>query len=780
MGDTRGGNKDNGGVPIGDIQFYEAIIPPLDDGVYTVHATQTLTNLPGKDPTINPVTFEFSVRGPRFKLNPSDTFSVFPPSSPPTPYEGQIPHVVVSRRTLPWERLLAPGQPRSTPWLALLTVSEEDTGGIPKVASGTVRDLIAVAGGGKRPATIGGSALKASDLDAGESLDDPCNYVDLPAALFATLAPRLDDVPLLVHARGVNTGNKPIEGIVANGVYSVIVGNRVSHASALNGAFLVSLERFQDLLTGQVPAGILSVRLVVLYSWLFRMGGEDPFDTLMSAAHSGLLAVDSPATTEERIGAQCIRKPMTISPPVPGSPTFPDDTVSYALQSGYAALSHDLRDGSRAFSWYRGPLIPYQLGLVLNSDSSIPMFRNADELLRYNPESGLFDTTYAAAFQLGRLLALQNETFLSTLRTYFHEIKGHSLRLATRKALVATGRIPLDLPAAIPDLLRRGVVLDATVHWLAANAIRTLNAVATKGSGGDPQDGTIDDRTGSGTGTRFSRLHGLLSDETYRAELLASAPPPPETVLQWLADLVLLTGVPFEYLVPDERMLPQESLRFFFVDENWIERLLDGALSVVGRTKLDQLLGDVLRALVRRPVLDSAVASVRPRLLGTRSAATEPEKLNWPLTGFLARSVVVDHWKGIVIENSSRDNPRDSLTTLRLDRPAQGVLLGLYNGSLGSITFKHPPESLHFGIDGQEDSPRTWQQKLRRLDTGLYESGKVEIKFHDQGQQVIDVGATRSEMQAALVEKPARFTSAELAIEMIESPKSVTFEMLYP
>ena len=118
------------------------------------------------------------------------------------------------------------------------------------------------------------------------------------------------------------------------------------------------------------------------------------------------------------------------------------------------------------------------------------------------------------------------------------------------------------------------------------------------------------------------------------------------------------------------------------------------------------------------------------------------------------------------------------MTTLRLDQPAQGVLLGLYNGQLGSVTFKHPPESLHFGIDGQEDSPQTWKQKLRHVDTGLYaDLPPVDIMFHNQDQHVIDVLGTAGKIQDAL--KANQFTSTELAIEMIESPKSVTFQMLH-
>jgi hypothetical protein len=288
------------------------------------------------------------------------------------------------------------------------------------------------------------------------------------------------------------------------------------------------------------------------------------------------------------------------------------------------------------------------------------------------------------------------------------------------------------------------------------------------------------DTNGSGV-PRLSALHRYLSDESHQRDFRRAVTRPPDSIHQWLAHLVLLTGVPFEYLVPDEAMLPQESVRFFFVDENWIERMIDGALSVVARTELDQLITDTLHTTFRQPVADSVVARVRPRLLGMDPASIEPEPLNWPLTGFLIRSVVAANWKGMVIENTSRNDPATPLTTLRLDQPAQGVILGLYNGQLGSVTFKHPPESLHFGIDGQEDEPQTWIQNLRKLETGTHYDPlvPVDVKFHGD-TRVIDVLGTRSAMQSALTPAPEQFTSAELAIEMIESPRSVTFEMSYP
>src|SRR5262245_28477343 len=57
----------------------------------------------------------------------------------------------------------------------------------------------------------------------------------------------------------------------------------------------------------------------------------------------------------------------------------------------------------------------------------------------------------------------------------------------------------------------------------------------------------------------------------------------PAYMESFLAHLRLLVGVPFDYLVPDSRLLPDESIRFFYLDRSWTDRLVDGAIAV-GKT----------------------------------------------------------------------------------------------------------------------------------------------------------------------------------------------------
>jgi hypothetical protein len=149
---------------------------------------------------------------------------------------------------------------------------------------------------------------------------------------------------------------------------------------------------------------------------------------------------------------------------------------------------------------------------------------------------------------------------------------------------------------------------------------------------------------------------------------LDTAPMPPgmlddtfADVASWLARLVLLYGVPFNYLIPDEAMLPQESLRFFFVDPIWIQALVQGACSVgsngYGDTVIDKAMNQWVQpnqpaGKDQASLANKKAAGIRDQLRWQHEAVPVPDEesyLDWPLTGFLLRSPVVEGWRGLEV-----------------------------------------------------------------------------------------------------------------------------------
>src|SRR4029079_9977204 len=84
--------------------------------------------------------------------------------------------------------------------------------------------------------------------------------------------------------------------------------------------------------------------------------------------------------------------------------------------SGHLRIKVDDRAGVEETAWYRGPLVQYQLTRDL-----LGPYHSADQCRRATPETGAEDISYAAAFELGRLLAASDARLAQELMRWRRE-----------------------------------------------------------------------------------------------------------------------------------------------------------------------------------------------------------------------------------------------------------------------------------------------------------------------------------------------------------------------
>jgi hypothetical protein len=260
----------------------------------------------------------------------------------------------------------------------------------------------------------------------------------------------------------------------------------------------------------------------------------------------------------------------------------------------------------------------------------------------------------------------------------------------------------------------------------------------------------------------------------------------PPDVTDWLANLSLLYGMPFEYLVPDVRLLPIESIRFFYIDPNWIRRAIDGALSIGTTSSRDNVFNEAFYEQVYDAV-QAAIPLVRQTLRG----AKQPGQITVGATtsGFLFRSAVVAGYPGLEVIPTLGGKP---VPILRLDRVSSDIMLALFNGVPDHVEVRQPPEGLHFGISRAKGASvftlfLRWLQPAdvagNQIDLNVppHQPPTQPLKLNDapmrtgasQPPGVIDVTKTASlittTLGTAYLGPNSVFTSAEFAIEMVLS-----------
>lgn len=509
--------KENSNAPDtsykGTLTFIDHHIPALEDGTYTVTVDQTANS----EASIQ-ASKELVVSGPRFALPADLIHSHFPPKSGVGVYDGVVPAISFSRNTLPWERSpdkAASSRSDGTSWLALVLVDEKD---IANGNAKEVYQVSATSTSFPLKDVKGYLGIPDLDQWPLYNPDMPVNILELKNDFYQALLPTYGDLQWLSHCRQNRSGDtlldlsnpaeqfENLEEDALQGEMTYVLGSRLPTPGKLNTVYLVSLEqRYANNNPDTKPTLISrgTQKLVWLYKWQFfcksaeltsytvtpailkeakkkfpippihipenlpywvgqeyiGAAGKEQLEALLLANDSGL----GPITPEA--AAFILNKSKKNSTfrhilekvdsgnlqdnPLPGK-TISNETAGKLLATGRTVLSHHLRSGGKTYSWFKGPL-----SAVPETDKGFNFPVNtADDLLIFDQETGMFDTTYAAAWALGRLKGVEDKVLSTTLFRWRHQQR-HATQ--AQNHLLHFSHLPQPLPATkgFPDTITK-------------------------------------------------------------------------------------------------------------------------------------------------------------------------------------------------------------------------------------------------------------------------------------------------------------------------------------
>jgi hypothetical protein len=454
---TEGIQTDPNTVGPGQIRFFDSIQPPLEAGVYSLSASQQILDIPGESVLPYTADQQMLIDGPRFVLSPSLIHTVFPPANQNGLYDTILPNIVFNNFSLPWSRPIDPAtsggdtvtDSSQAPWMGLLTLYPSDLldpGGNPKVtapATMPVSELVLPKDALVLPPALG-------KLYGAE--DQSVSVVDMDLAFFQSITPTLEELPFLAHARTVNTGGKVLLGMDDDGCFSLVIGNRLPLGNAKNTIYLVSYEGHQDHLRGSTITGnYTKIRLVLLGSWQFTA----------DVSQGSFIKLMADLCEQGRGGVDLLQMPLHTGTAVL-SPLAEE-----ALKTGYVALQNSMREGETSTSWYHGPMVPSPT----KRDFAYGPYQYSDHAIHYDPEYGLFNHAYSAAWQIGRLLALSDGSFSNALfnwrNSYLRTVIREAKKAGPEKLKIVSGvkgkdKLPANMLEAT-QLLFTGPVKQ--VNW---------------------------------------------------------------------------------------------------------------------------------------------------------------------------------------------------------------------------------------------------------------------------------------------------------------------------
>jgi hypothetical protein len=226
----------------------------------------------------------------------------------------------------------------------------------------------------------------------------------------------------------------------------------------------------------------------------------------------------------------------------------------------------------------------------------------------------------------------------------------------------------------------------------------------------------------------------------------------PKNVQDWFQKRLELRGLLFEYLIPDARILPENSLWIFRIHKTWMDCLLSGVLAVGRGGEGDRVLEAEYRLMVY------------PEAARTRS-------------GFLLRSPAVDEHPDLKVgaEKTTLEGTTLEVSEVRLERIEPRLLLGLYAGTFTKLQFSLPPIGLHFGF--KEEADGFAKDVKSEQDGKEINDGSVKVTL--RGERVVNISVLRNGVSDKLKNNhlPGDLTLGSFAFQMCEGTERVEFEV---
>ncbi|KAK6347974.1 hypothetical protein TWF718_005794 [Orbilia javanica] len=741
-GDTSGETETS--LQPGEEMYYSFWKPGLEaGGNYHINVTQLVSVPDGADELKLTAEQGFKVQAPQFALPGGSVHSFYPPGGH-SDHHRILPHIVLTDPHLPWERYgtqdkdLNADTRNRVPWMALFTFTQKelqlpdqsvfkdtsDKLGKPVKQTPTLAVSMAVSDLLALPAADVTTPVSFLPDLSEEDKATRGDFIFVTADLFTSFFSDFDDkgnrnIPssghpdtsmykYMSHVREVNTSGMAISGVEDVGIFSVVVSSRSgppdNKADVLVHVHLVSIEGVEEM---TLPITTDYVALCSLHSWSYTV--QHPGTLTV-----GDLFVNLGATTGVLRPSQEIIKPLRANDKSKVSQRIAD-----RLEDGYSLVKWRVPTGEQTVALYRGPFtptfVPYPLSNLTACSNS------GQDLQVLDREVGIMDITYASAWQLGRTLALGDQVFSAALGRH---------RLALSKEAMKQCKIEAVREISGKDHSYRSRVdvlkdISHTVDKL-TNINPRPSSVAdgsTEGlhSGEPPlppplESGILHSRI-SHPGKRWHRprlqshhipalgfgaplIRKRYEEHTAKVAFkLAkskdggtydSTNDPVSTdwmvIIEWVMDRMFLAGIPAHYFIPDPTYLEQERLHFFSIDRNWIDSLIDGALSLASH-RLD----DSDRVAIKKSI-NHYIETNKPQL---------------PTYGFLLRSELVAKFPDLRV--TTVPEPPDGAPLLRHEIIDDDVMLGLFDRVPGArdadgmpelthLVFTQPPHQQRFAV----------------------------------------------------------------------------------